>query len=435
MLGPGRGDGVGVVGVPGGAEPAGRLRGDHRGLPGRLGTHPHRPGWRGGATGWVAGRACARRCGTSPPPPGCRVGIRRRSRSSWPGGASACRPGRARWCSTRSPAPAPRCVAARQLGRRAIGIEAQRGVLRSRPSTGSPRAPSTSTAPPDDPAAARQPGVCTGAVLASKPSAPVRPTPRMEVSAWPTLRPAPRRRRRRPPASSPSAPPPSAPLLGAWWALRHPRTTLAVAVPVAAYSPLGPAAAVALVAAWWSSAGGVAALASGELRSVLPGGVAAQRACTRWGWRQAMTMAGLGDTYRHPDSLDRGPGRASSAGRSRRYVPKLGRVRSDRWCDRVTVRLLAGQHPGMYADRTDHLAHTFGARSCRVECPRPGRVVLVFRRRDPLADVVPALPIARRAGPVGPAGRAASRTASPGRCSSPAPTSSSRGRPGRGRGR
>jgi DNA segregation ATPase FtsK/SpoIIIE, S-DNA-T family len=68
-------------------------------------------------------------------------------------------------------------------------------------------------------------------------------------------------------------------------------------------------------------------------------------------------------------------------------------VRSDRWCDRVTVRLLAGQHPGMYADRTDHLAHTFGARSCRVERPRPGRVVLVFRHRDPLATIVPARPI------------------------------------------
>jgi FtsK/SpoIIIE family len=71
----------------------------------------------------------------------------------------------------------------------------------------------------------------------------------------------------------------------------------------------------------------------------------------------------------------------------------LKRVRSDRWCDRVKVRLLAGQHPGMYEDRADHLAHTFGARACRVQWTKPGRVTLVFQRRDPLAEVVPDLPI------------------------------------------
>jgi S-DNA-T family DNA segregation ATPase FtsK/SpoIIIE len=106
-------------------------------------------------------------------------------------------------------------------------------------------------------------------------------------------------------------------------------------------------------------------------------------------------MAGLGDSYRHPDSTA-----DDLAGVERRpvarYAPKLGRVRSDQWCDRVTVRLLAGQHPGLYADRTDHLAHTFGARWCRVESPRPGRAVLVFGRRDPLADVVPALDVPER---------------------------------------
>jgi S-DNA-T family DNA segregation ATPase FtsK/SpoIIIE len=182
--------------------------------------------------------------------------------------------------------------------------------------------------------------------------------------------------------------------LAAWWAVRHPRLTLAVATPVLAYSVVGRGAAVAVV---------IAAVAAGVLwrrwrrdsfdwcflgawrRTVVYG----------LGWRQAMTMAGLGDTYRHPDStvddlagIDRRP--------VARYVPKLVRVRSDRWGDRVTVRLLAGQHPGHYAERTDHLAHTFGARACRVECPRPGRVVLVFQLRDPLAAVVPALPIPAR---------------------------------------
>jgi S-DNA-T family DNA segregation ATPase FtsK/SpoIIIE len=98
-----------------------------------------------------------------------------------------------------------------------------------------------------------------------------------------------------------------------------------------------------------------------------------------------MTMTDLGDVYR--DQAFQG------AMASKRYVPRLKRVRSDRWCDRVNVRLLAGQHPGMFEDRSDHLAHTFGARACRVLCPKPGRVVLVFQRRDALAAIVPALPV------------------------------------------
>lgn len=57
--------------------------------------------------------------------------------------------------------------------------------------------------------------------------------------------------------------------IGVWWALRHPRTTLGVAIPIVTLLAVGPAATVALLA------GLVAALASGELRSVLPGGVAA----------------------------------------------------------------------------------------------------------------------------------------------------------------
>jgi DNA segregation ATPase FtsK/SpoIIIE, S-DNA-T family len=180
-------------------------------------------------------------------------------------------------------------------------------------------------------------------------------------------------------------------LLAGWWAVRHPRTTLALAAPIAIYALVGPGAAVVLVAGavatgvgwrWWHRDSFDWCFLGAWRRMWVYG----------WGWRQAMTMSGLGDVYRHPDLLiddlveiDRRP--------VSRYVPKLGRVRSDRWGDRVTVRLLAGQHPGFYADRTDHLAHTFGARSCRVECPRPGRVVLVFLHRDPLAAVVPALPV------------------------------------------
>jgi S-DNA-T family DNA segregation ATPase FtsK/SpoIIIE len=182
--------------------------------------------------------------------------------------------------------------------------------------------------------------------------------------------------------------------LGAWWALRHPRITVAAGFVALTYGMAGPRAAALIVVlsavvgfGWrrWHRDSFDRCFLGAWRRTVVYG----------IGWRQAMTMADLGDTYRHPDSVT-----DELAGMERhpvaRYVPKLVRVRSDRWGDRVTVRLLAGQHPGLYADRTDHLAHTFGARACRVECPRPGRVVLVFQLRDPLAPVVPALPIPER---------------------------------------
>lgn len=182
--------------------------------------------------------------------------------------------------------------------------------------------------------------------------------------------------------------------LGLWWALRHPRATAAVAVVALTWWQLGPIAAAVLVGlvlvVGWSwqrwHRGSFDRCFLGAWRRTIVYSL---------GWKQGLTMSGLGDAYRHPDStVDElaGVKRRSVA----RYAPKLGRVRSDRWCDRVHVRLLAGQHPGLYADRTDHLAHTFGARWCRVESPRPGRAVLVFGRRDPLADVVPALAVPER---------------------------------------
>jgi DNA segregation ATPase FtsK/SpoIIIE, S-DNA-T family len=63
--------------------------------------------------------------------------------------------------------------------------------------------------------------------------------------------------------------------------------------------------------------------------------------------------------------------------------------------DRVTVRTVAGQQPADWSRRLDALAHGFGARSCQVrEVPRrPGYVELVVGRVDPLAAIVPALPL------------------------------------------
>jgi S-DNA-T family DNA segregation ATPase FtsK/SpoIIIE len=95
-----------------------------------------------------------------------------------------------------------------------------------------------------------------------------------------------------------------------------------------------------------------------------------------WRWRSALTMADLADTF---------DGRA--------YVPKLRRVQSNRHIDRLTVRLLRGQHPDDFGKRADMLAHTFGKLACQVRIAGPGRIYLDFTRRDALAAVVPALPV------------------------------------------
>jgi S-DNA-T family DNA segregation ATPase FtsK/SpoIIIE len=180
-------------------------------------------------------------------------------------------------------------------------------------------------------------------------------------------------------------------VFGVWFALRHPRSTALVVVGVAAYVYLGPTgltvAAVALAAllvVWrWRHR------ASFDWCLLGP-----WRRATRysWRWAKAIPMCGLDQPFRPTHTaLDELVDDRRTP--TRRYLPKLGRVLSDQWCDRVSVRLLNGQHPGMWEDCTDQLAHTFGAMACRVECPQPGRVVLVFQHRDRLAGIVPALPV------------------------------------------
>jgi S-DNA-T family DNA segregation ATPase FtsK/SpoIIIE len=75
------------------------------------------------------------------------------------------------------------------------------------------------------------------------------------------------------------------------------------------------------------------------------------------------------------------------------YLPRLGRVRCDRYLDRVRVHLVSGQAPEQWEKVTAQLAHTFGALSCVVRVVKPRLLVLEFMRRDALANPVPALPI------------------------------------------
>jgi len=93
-------------------------------------------------------------------------------------------------------------------------------------------------------------------------------------------------------------------------------------------------------------------------------------------WRNTMRLSGLG-----------------KRGWPREAVPKLRNVRSTPWSDRVLVQLLLGQCTEDFERAAPQLAHSFGARSCRVREDRPGRVRLDFATNDPLKEVVPALPI------------------------------------------
>ncbi|HEY0935668.1 MAG TPA: cell division protein FtsK, partial [Trebonia sp.] len=91
-------------------------------------------------------------------------------------------------------------------------------------------------------------------------------------------------------------------------------------------------------------------------------------------WTAAMTLAGLAPSYR-----------------GRVLVPVLVTVRAAGAVDLVTVRLVTGQAPEAFADKTPNLAHAFGAQLCRVRHSAPGLVTLEFVRSDTLANPISAL--------------------------------------------
>lgn len=77
------------------------------------------------------------------------------------------------------------------------------------------------------------------------------------------------------------------------------------------------------------------------------------------------------------------------------YIPRLGKVRSGRYGDEITVRLLPGQIPDDWATVAPRLAYTFKLRDGRAyAASKPDRVTLRFLRRDPLAGLVQPLPVA-----------------------------------------
>jgi DNA segregation ATPase FtsK/SpoIIIE, S-DNA-T family len=166
-----------------------------------------------------------------------------------------------------------------------------------------------------------------------------------------------------------------------WWLAHRPTLVGLVGLAVLVAVEAGPLALVALVVVltgalvvWWRVRPGAFHATAGRVllgvwRSFWAYGVR---------WRTAMMLSGLGGRFDGDE-----------------YLPRVVRVRAGRYSDRVTVRMVAGQHTADWARRLDALAHGFGARSCQVReiRHRPGYVQLLVGRRDPLAAVVPALPV------------------------------------------
>jgi S-DNA-T family DNA segregation ATPase FtsK/SpoIIIE len=110
------------------------------------------------------------------------------------------------------------------------------------------------------------------------------------------------------------------------------------------------------------------------------------------GWPLLSRLRRLWVYQRHWDAAMATCGLTAMFG-DRGYLPKLGRVRCDRYTDRVRVHLVSGQAPEDWEKVTAPLAHTLGALSCVVRVVKPRLLVLEFLRADPLIQPVPALPI------------------------------------------
>ena len=75
------------------------------------------------------------------------------------------------------------------------------------------------------------------------------------------------------------------------------------------------------------------------------------------------------------------------------YIPVLLSVKSNRWMDKLTLRMLPGQRVQDFVDLADRIAPTFGVHDCRVRtCRNPHKVQLWLLVRDPLDALVDPFP-------------------------------------------
>lgn len=74
-------------------------------------------------------------------------------------------------------------------------------------------------------------------------------------------------------------------------------------------------------------------------------------------------------------------------------LPRLQRTEISRTTHRLTVRVVVGQHAGVWQSACPQLATAFGARLARVYVVQPGIIRLDLIQDDGLTAVVPAIPI------------------------------------------
>ncbi|WP_225724690.1 hypothetical protein [Nocardia sp. JCM 34519.1] len=72
----------------------------------------------------------------------------------------------------------------------------------------------------------------------------------------------------------------------------------------------------------------------------------------------------------------------------RQVIPRCLGVEIGNTVDRLQVRMLPGQCPADWENRTDHLVHAFRAQECRATIIGPATIELVFRRADSLAEPI-----------------------------------------------
>lgn len=156
-------------------------------------------------------------------------------------------------------------------------------------------------------------------------------------------------------------------------AFRHPIAVLFLAAAVAVLRSRGPlglaivtGVSLAGLVAWWR-------LHAASFRRVVVSQFRAAFVYARM-WQPAMVTCGLDTRMGGVE-----------------YLPRVRRVVSTRYVDRVLVKILPGQSPEQYENATNQLAHTFSSMRCRVVLDRPGRLWLEFTHGDPLAEVVPAI--------------------------------------------
>jgi DNA segregation ATPase FtsK/SpoIIIE, S-DNA-T family len=156
--------------------------------------------------------------------------------------------------------------------------------------------------------------------------------------------------------------------------------------------PLGDVAALALFEAWrlvnWPGPVVLVLLAAAVL---VTWRLRWSASFTRWVHRPAVSKWRRWQYTRHWDGVMT-VARLAVAHHGRVLVPVLGKVASTGCTDLVRVRLVYGQCPADYANRTDNLAHGFGAHLCRVRTARPGWITLELVRRDALTGIIPAFP-------------------------------------------